>query len=219
MAIFYFPSCKFKVGYPETSKKMAEYVNERFGMTITGCCRGNLEMLSEEDTAICICNTCAAFCDESSKASKVISILEIIANDKKFPFPDYKGEEITIQDCWRTYDKRSVQDAVRKLMQKMNVHVVELPENFEKTRYCGISLLQPLLAYFENFAPKRFIKDAPNELFLPHTDEEKMMQMRVHCAELTTDRVACYCKACADGLNLGGKKAVHMMELLFGTTK
>lgn len=188
-------------------------------MSITGCCRGNLELLTAEDTAVCICNTCAAFCDESATATKVVSIWEVIASDDKFPFPDYKGEEITLQDCWRTYDKRSVQDAVRKLMQNMNIRVVELRENFGKTRFCGTSLLQSPPAYLGDFAPKRFCKDAPKDLFLPHTDEEKLTQMRAHCAEVTTDSVACYCKACAEGLNFCGKKAVHMMELLFGTKK
>jgi len=219
MAVIYFPGCKFKAGYPKTAQRVADYINQSFVMTITGCCRGNLELLKEEDTAVCTCNTCSAFCNESSKATKVISIWEIIANDENFPFPDYKGEEITLQDCWRAYDKRSVQDAVRKLMKNMNLRVVELPENFEETRFCGTSLLQTLSAYNEEFAPKRFVKDAPNDLFLPHTDEEKLTQMHAHCAEITTDRVACYCKGCADGLNLGGKKSVHMMELLFSTTK
>ena len=38
------------------------------------------------------------------------------AKDPDFPFPDYLGEEMTIQDCWVAFEKRYVQDAVRSLM-------------------------------------------------------------------------------------------------------
>ena len=219
MANVFFPSCKVKVAYPEASQKMAEYVVNRCGMTITGCCRGSLQLLTEEDTAVCICNTCSAFCDESASAKKVISIWEIILADRQFPFPDYKGEEMTLQDCWRTYDKRPIQNAVRDLMQKMNIRVIELPDNYEKTRFCGISVLQPRPVYFDDFAPKRFRKVAPDDLFQPYTDEERLKRMRVHSSGITTEKVACYCTACADGINLTDKKSVHMMELLFATTK
>lgn len=219
MATVYFPSCKFQAGYPETSKKLAEYVNKRCGMAITGCCRGNLQLLKEEDTAVCICNTCSAFCDESSKAREVVSIWEVLAQDDKFPFPDYKGEEMALQDCWRAYDKRSEQDAVRELMGKMNIRVTELPENYERTGFCGTSVLQIPPAYYGEFAPKRFGKDAPSYFFQPYTDEDKRKGMRSHCGGIAAEKAACYCVSCANGINLGGKKSVHVMELLFAAAK
>lgn len=219
MATVYFPSCKFTAGYPETSKKLAEYLNSRYGMTITGCCRGNLELLTEEDTAVCVCNTCSAFCDESAKVREVLSIWEILAKDEKFPFPDYHGEEIALQDCWRAYDKRSEQDAVRELMRKMNIRVVELPENYEQTRFCGTTVLEIPPAYYGKYGPKRFGDDAPNDFFQPYRDEDKIERMQAHCADITTEKVACYCVACGKGLDLGGKKSVHVMELLFATAK
>ena len=219
MATVYFPSCKFKAGYPETSKKLAEYLNKRYGMTITGCCRGNLEHLTQEDTAVYICNTCSAFCDESAKAGEVVSIWEILAKDENFPFPDYKGEKIALQDCWRAYDKRSEQDAVRELLRKMNIRVIELPENYAKTRFCGTSILEIPPAYYGQYAPKRFVADAPNDFFQPYTTEDKTDRMRTHCADIPTEKAACYCVACGKGLDLGGKKSVHVMELLFAATK
>ena len=140
---------------------------------------------------------------------------ESLADDQEFPFPDYKGEKIALQDCWRAYDKRSVQNAIRELMRKMNVQVVELPENYERTRFCGTSVLEIPPAYYCEFAPERFGKEAPNDFFQPYTDEEKIERMRIHCAGITTEKIACYCPACAKGINLGGKKSVHVMELLF----
>lgn len=219
MATVYFPSCKFKAGYPETAKKLAAYVSTRYGLRITGCCRENLQHLAEADTAVYICNTCAAFCDESATAGKVLSIWEIIAEDTAFPFPDYQGKKIALQDCWRAYDKRPVQNAVRTLLRKMNVQAIELPENYEKTRFCGTSVLQAPPAYYAEYAPKRFDKDAPADFFQSYTDEEKVARMRAHCSGIATEKVACYCTACVNGINLGGKKSVHVMELLFATAK
>ncbi len=219
MATVYFSSCKFKAAYPETFHQLADYINKHFAMTITGCCRGNLELLTAEDTAVFICNTCAAFCDESSQAQQVVSIWELLANDEEFPFPDYQGEALALQDCWRAYDKRPVQDAVRQLLRKMNIRIVELPENYEKTRFCGISVLQPPPAYYGKFAPQRLVEAVPDYFFRPYTDEEKTTRMRAHCDAIATEKVACYCTACAVGLNRGGKKPVHVMELLFPTAQ
>ncbi|MFQ9411935.1 MAG: hypothetical protein ACLR1T_14110 [Evtepia gabavorous] len=50
---------------------------------------------------------------------------------------------MTIQDCWLAVEKRHVQDAIRSLMRKMNIDVVELAENHEKTRFCGMNLVAP----------------------------------------------------------------------------
>ena len=111
MATIYFPSCRFTASYPEWSRKISEYVSQRFDMTITGCCRTNLQFLKDEDTAVYVCNTCFAYCDESSKAREIISIWEIIANDEELPFPDYKGEEIALQERfggeWEKYKMRT----------------------------------------------------------------------------------------------------------------
>jgi hypothetical protein len=219
MATIYFPSCKFKAGYPCTAEKIQFYLNQHFHMNITDCCQKNLQFLTPEDTAVCICNTCAAFCDESSHAKEVLSVWEIIAKDETFAFPDYKGEHIALQDCWRTYDKPNVHNAVRRLMQKMNIAVTELPENREKSRFCGTTLLRPAPPHYGKLAPKRFSEDAPAEYFQNHTPEEQAASMKKHCEQIPTEKVACYCAACADGLRLGGKQVVHVMELLFRCSK
>jgi hypothetical protein len=215
MATIYFPSCKFKADYPQAAEKIQFYLNNHFHMNITDCCQKNLQFLTPIDTAVCICNTCAAYCDESAHAKAVVSVWEIIANDDAFPFPNYKGEPITLQDCWRTYDKPTVHNAVRAVMQKMNIEVIELPANREKSNFCGITLLQPAPPNYGKFAPKRFIAEAPVNFFQNHTAEDKTAAMKKHCEQISTEKVACYCKGCADGLRIGGKQPVHIMELLF----
>ena len=44
-------------------------------------------------------------------------------DDDGFDYPDYGGEEITIQDCWRARGRHSLHDAVRELMRE---HVAQI---------------------------------------------------------------------------------------------
>lgn len=215
MATYYYPSCKFTEFSPKTSRKISEYLSSRYGMEIQGCCRPAHADMREEDVAVCICNTCAAICSEDSKA-QVKSVWEILQDDEEFPFPDFRHERMTVQDCWRCYDRREEQEAVRKILRRMNIEVVELEENYEKTRYCGTSVHIPLVPANARFAPRRFIENAAG-MFIPKTSEEQKRLMEEHCRQIQTEKVVCYCVPCTKGIRLGGKRGIHLMDLLFGS--
>ena len=100
-------------------------------------------------------------------------------------------------------------------MKKMNIKVIELLENREKSLFCGTTLLQQAPPHYEKLAPKRFIEKATADLFQNHSPDEQAEIMKKHCDKIPTEKVACYCRACADGIKLGGKQPVHAMELLF----
>lgn len=214
MAVYYYPSCKFTAFSPKTSDQVSNYLARRFGMTIQDCCRPAHLLMTEQDTAVCVCNTCAAICSEDSRA-QVKSLWEILQNDDEFPFPDFHHEPMTLQDCWRCYDRRAEQDAVRSILKRMNVDIVELDENYEKTRFCGTSLHQPLVQANADFAPKRFIEEA-HGMFLPKTEEEQKALMKEHCRNIKTDKVVCYCVPCTKGICTGGKQGLHLLDLMFG---
>ena len=213
MAVYYYPSCKFTAFSPETSNRICAYLDRRFGMTIQGCCRPSHSLMTEDDTAGCVCNTCAAICSEDSKAH-VKSLWEVLQDDREFPFPDLHREAMTLQDCWRCYDRRAEQDAVRRILHRMNVSVVELEENYERTRFCGTSLHQPLVRANADFAPRRFVKEAQG-MFIPKAEEEQKALMREHCSNIHTDKVVCYCVPCTKGIRAGGKQGIHLLDLLF----
>lgn len=214
MSIIYYPSCKYTAFSPNGSARISEIVQQRYGFMVAGCCREGHLSMSSADTAITICNTCAAICSEDSPA-RVRSIWEILDEDESFPLPDLHGEAMALQDCWRAFDKKEVQQAVRHLLQKMNVVVVELPENHENTRYCGVTLLSPLVKANGEFAPNRFIKNAKG-FFQPHTEEQKTAQMQEHCRAIPVDKVVCYCVPCTEGIRKGGKQGIHLMDLILG---
>ncbi|WP_209700459.1 hypothetical protein [Clostridium algifaecis] len=237
----YVASCVFTRENPALSVKIQDYLKKRFHMQIIRCCVPKYklkEFTSEmpewlqsrwEDTPdfknftsdnimVYVCHNCAAIFQETTPEVKRISLWELILQDTKFPFPDYSHEKMTVQDCWRSYDNRSEQEAVRALLNKMNVDIIEQKENYEKTQFCGISLYKPSPKRNLNLAPKRFIEHA-NGKFISHTKEDQIQLMREHCKKIATDKVVAYCHYCVNGLKLGGKQAKHLASLLFDTEK
>jgi len=210
--LFYYPSCKFIAVFPEISAKIEAYLAGRY--EVKGCCRADLASITSDDTSVYICNSCAAFFEESTSARKVISIWELIADDKNFPFPKYENKRMSVQDCWRTYDNATLQNAVRKILSSMNIDVAEQRDNREKTKFCGKSLYEPLPKGYETLAPKRLVKNAQG-LFISRSEEEKTLLMKEHCDAIAANDAVCYCLACMNGINGGGKNGVHLAELVF----
>ncbi len=134
--------------------------------------------------------------------------------DENFKYPNYGGEKITVQDCWRQKENFSEQNAVRELLRRMNFEIVELEENFERTKFCGYSLYQPQPPRNPKLAPKRFLHGAQG-LFKEHSQQEKENLMREYCAKISTEKVVAYCHYCVRGLKLGGKNAFHLAQILF----
>ena len=138
----------------------------------------------------------------------------MIIQDERFEYPNFHGERVTIQDCWRSKENSSEQDAVRKILERCNFEIVELKENRANTKFCGYSLYQPQPSRNSKLAPKRF-RDNAVGLFQPHTPEEKKSLMEKYCEQIETEKVIAYCHYCVRGLNLGGKIGIHLAQILF----
>lgn len=193
MSKVFLPACKVKNRFQNPSEKLRTYLEEKEQVKTIGCCKAFCGRLSKEDTAVVVCNNCAAILEESSQVGNIRFVWEIIDRDDHFPFPDYHGERMTIQDCWRAYEKRNVQDAVRSLLRKMNIEAVELEKNF---------------------APRRYAADGAG-MYRALSPKEQQLFLEDHCKGIDTKRTVCYCLSCLDGIQQGGKQAVHLLELLF----
>ncbi len=234
---FFVASCVFTEEYPELSRKVQNYVRERFDLPVIRCCVEkykvkefeermpdwyrdewknipHYEKFSAGDTMVSICHNCSAIFEERHPEINCQSIWELILEDENFQYKNHGGEKITVQDCWRQKENRAEQDAVREILRRMNFEIVELEENFERTKFCGYSLYQPQPPRNPKLAPKRFLYGAQG-LFQEHTPEEKKKLMEDYCAKIPTEKVAAYCHYCVRGLKLGGKNAFHLAQLLF----
>ncbi len=216
MALIYFPGCKYTAHSPENSKRLQAYLQERFAVTVTGCCSKNYQTLSGQDTFVFVCPTCWAILRESAPHAKSLSIWELLAGDERFLWPDYQGRTVTIQDCWRTFDNRGMQNAVRTVIKRMNLKALEIDDSYDKAGFCGVSLLKPYSPRYEYLAPVRFIQNAGHK-FSPCSEEEQKILMKEHCRQYLTDTVACYCTGCLEGIRIGGVGGVHLMDLVFNS--
>lgn len=174
----------------------------------------HFEQFPNVSTMVSLCHNCAAIFEERHTQINRLSLWELILSDDEFSYPDLGGRKISLQDCWRAKENFSEQEAVREILRRMNVEVVELKENHSQTKFCGYSLYQPQPPRNAKLAPKRFVEGARG-LFLEHTTAEKKILMEEHCAAIPTREVIAYCHYCVRGLKLGGKEAKHLAQILF----
>ncbi len=214
MAKIFFPSCKAKASYPASSALLQKYIEARCGISPIGCCRKHHDDVTPDDIGLVVCNNCAAILEESSKAKNIEFVWDIIDKDESFPFPDYHGETITVQDCWVAVEKHNLQNTIRSLLRKMNISIAELADNYDRTRFCGVNLLAKCNPSNAKLAPRRYVIEG-SHMFTPCSPEEQVAKFQNHCKKITTERVVCYCKFCTEAINMGGKNGKHILELLF----
>lgn len=206
----YFVSCKINAVFPEQDAKLITYLQGRGHIDTVGCCREK-EQLTLHEPALVICHTCASILEESGRAGNIAYVWEYIDKDPDFVFPDYKGEAITIQDCFMSRERGEVQDAVRSLLRKMNFKVVELEHNRAQTDFCGLRTQDPLKANQE-LAPKHFCEPGA---IIPLAAEARKSYLTEYVKQYKTARVVTYCGACRMAMKQGGANVAHLLELLF----
>lgn len=187
------PGCALVIYKPELGKKVLEYLNKELGNIeehLT-CCRHepNLESGTQ------IINTCSG-CDrryrELYDSVTTISIWEVLDQCEGFPFPDYKGKVMTILDACPTRNEERVHNAVRALLKKMNINVIEPENTRKKGTCCGDS--------FYGILPV----------------EEVKAQMKKRASQMPAQEVVVYCVSCCKSMHIGGKTPRYMIDLLFG---
>ena len=238
MAEYYIASCVFTSQFPELSLRIQNYVRERFGYTVVRCCvprykirefeekmpEGALRecwsslpdsgLFAADDSVYSLCHNCNNIIGEMHPGVQVHSLWELIDSDSAFSFPNFHGLRAYVQDCWRSRDRIDEQNAVRSLLTKMNINVMELSDGREQTDFCGVSLYRPQPPRNPRLAPKHYVEGAVGK-FIPHSPEEQEEIMRKYCRQFGSDKVVCYCHYCYEGLQIGGADASHLAQLLF----
>ena len=105
-----------------------------------------------------------------------------------------------LQDCFRDRNHPEVHQAVRSLLKKMNIEVIEM--KIIKTFYfCGT------LHYETKDLDDIHLSHYPKDV------QEKYMQEYVQ--QFDNKKIICVCNRCLKGILLGKGKGVHLLELLF----
>lgn len=232
----YIASCNFSLFYPEWSIRIQNYLQGK--MEIIRCCTDkyrvkefndmmpdsiaeqwkqttHYEDFDADTCMVSVCHNCTAIFQEMHPDIKVISLWEyILHHAEDFPYPNFGGVEMSVQDCWRQHDNEAEQTAVRQLLSKVNIKPVELAEHHAQTKYCGVSTLRPAPRRNLALAPRRFVRNAAG-FFAPHSEQEHISYMQEHCRQIKTEYVVAYCHYCTQGFQLIRQPHYHLCELLF----
>lgn len=211
MGSVYFPSCNFTKASPAAAKRLRAYLKEK--MPVAGCCRFDKTPWPAGDTALYFCQACRETLEAKPGNQLVLENLFVwLAEQEDFPWPDYSGLTVNVQDCWRDREHPEIFDGARACLKKMGVAVLEMEENRERSVFCGNL----------HFEPKKpgniaLVQSRPGVPLYAYGEEEQRQLMAEQAEKLTAPLAVAYCNRCTAGLLLGGAKAVHLMELCMGT--
>ena len=208
----YYPSCNFTAASPEAAKKIRAYLSER--MPVAGCCRFDQKYDGEE--AVYFCQACRqtleARAEQNGRTLQSENLIVYLTKDQLFPWPDYSGLTVNVQDCWRDREHPEIFDAVRLALQKMHIEVHEIDEIREKSRFCGNLHFEPSKP--ENIRLMQQYDGLPIEKMPPEVEKALM---REQVEKYTEKLTVAYCNRCLRGIRTGGGKGVHLLELAVGT--
>jgi Fe-S oxidoreductase len=187
------PGCALMIYRPQSAKKMLEFLNDDQGKTEEHliCCRHEPK-LPLGTQVINVCAGCDKRYRELYAGVTTISLWEVLADSESFPFPDYKGEKMAILDACPTRDQNMIHTAIRSLLKRMNIEIVEPNKTKAKGTCCGDSFYGVL------------------EL------EQVKEQMKRRAAEMPCDDVVVYCVSCCKAMQIGGKRPRYLVDLLLG---
>ena len=210
MAQVFFPSCNFTKASPRAARLVREYMAGR--MRVAGCCRYDPLSDADGDEAVYFCQACRETLETRAPGKYACrNLFSWLLGEAQFPWPDWSGLTVTVQDCWRDRRHPEIFDAVRGCLARMGVRVVEMEESREKTTFCGDLHCEPRRK--ENIALAAPYLQAG---LVTAPEEVRAALMREQAEKYPCETVAAYCNRCKAGAQLGGARAVHLLELVMG---
>jgi Fe-S oxidoreductase len=186
------PGCALMIYKPDLGRKMLEFLNKDAGGIAEHliCCRHE-PCLAAPTRIINVCAGCDRRYRELYEGVDTVSLWEVLAESGTFPFPDYAGKEMTILDACPTRDQARVHDAVRALLKRMNIKVVEPEKTRAKGTCCGDS--------FYGSLPAEQVKE----------------RMKQRAGEMPAEDVVVYCVSCCKAMHIGGRRPRYILDLLY----
>lgn len=183
--------CAWSIYKPNSGLKALEVLRKKIGDVEFHniCCQHKPEV----EKGATIINNCAG-CDRRFRSEyegiNTITIWEILNSIKELKLPDYSGLKVSVHDSCSFRKKPQVHEAVRSLLSKMNIQVIESRFNKEKSICCGANLYGKV-------------------------SKTKMIDFQTKRAlQMPYDEVVVYCVSCIKSMEIGGKKPRHMLDLL-----
>lgn len=151
----------------------------------------------EADEIIVACQNCYNIITENSPNQKVRSLWEILP---EIGLPEGAkgkgiGSDITIaiHDACPTREESSIHDGIRWIMNELGYEVEELRYSRENTKCCGFG-----------------------GMIVPANPDLAQRVMNRVTEEVNSEYMVTYCASCKEAMARGGKKSVHILDLIFG---
>ena len=193
MKTLFVPGCALKAYKPALITAMTDFLRGR--ALIDGvwdpCCHSDQSLQGKCNLIVC-CPGCSHQYEAMYPDSNVISLWKVLL-ETDFPFPDYHGERMSIHDSCHARKRNSseMQNTVRRLCARMNIHLVEPAHTRDEAICCGGS--------------------AP--------DLETRIKMALSRAEEFTEKnVVVYCTGCTRSFSVTQAAPRHVLDLLFSET-
>lgn len=214
----FIPGCSLPSYNPELVGKTLAHLQERLPGTgaILKCCGKPTKALGQEqafedryaqlqdeidrlgaEEVIVACQSCYVTLKAYSPDQRVRSLWEVLP---EIGLPDGaagSGRDsdltIAVHDSCSTRHVAAIHDGVRWIMREMGYAVEEPPHTRSLTRCCGFG-----------------------GMVVPANPELARRVMKRRTREVESDVMVAYCAACRESMVYGGKKAVHILDLIFG---
>lgn len=189
---YFNPGCALSLYKPEVPQLMLQLLHKNFGdiKLHNVCCRHNPKL----EAGATIINNCAG-CDRRFRSLyqgiNTISYWEIIDGIADLKLPNHTGLTVSIHDSCGYRHKPQVHRAVRNLLKKMHIEIVEAEFSGTESVCCG----------------DNFYGAVPNE------QVEKRIQMRED--QFPCQDVVVYCIGCVRAMTASGKTPHYLPDLLF----
>ncbi|SDL50115.1 hypothetical protein SAMN05660337_3119 [Maridesulfovibrio ferrireducens] len=189
--IYFNPGCALSIYKPEMETTILDFLNQNYKETSLHkiCCRHDPQ-LEKESLIINVCAGCDKRFSSLYEGISTISLWEVLDSLDSFNFPDYHGLKMSVHDACPVRENAKVHQAVRNLLNKMNIEIIETEFNKSHSVCCG-----------DDFYPK-----------LAMDKIHKLMKKRAD--SMPCDDVCVYCVSCIKSLYIGGKTPRHLVDLL-----
>lgn len=193
MTMTFAPGCALTLERPALAGKIFQLLNQHINSCtrLDTCCR-NAPQLEDGTTIINVCAGCDKRYRENYASCTTISLWEVIDKTEFWDFPDYNGMQMSILDPCPVRSEARVHNAVRSLLTKMNIEIVEAKNIRDKSICCGDTM-------WGKVGTDRVLK-----------------KMKQRADQMPAENVVVYCVSCVKSIANGGKTPRHLIDLLFG---
>ena len=191
--MYFNPGCALRLYKSHLADRTLALLNERLGPVLPHeiCCRHD-PLLPAGSVIVNVCPGCDRRFRSLYGGVSTVSLWEVLDGLAGLALPDYRGLRLSPHDACPVRERPDVHRAVRSLLQKMNIEIVEPARRGARSACCG-----------DDFHGK-----------LPPGEVRLLMKRRAE--EMPCRDVCVYCVSCVKAMAIGGRTPHHLLDLIFG---